>query len=147
MKKAGIAAVSALALSAGVLQAVAPAVAAPVEQAIQNMTLSGDAQPGGYVRADILWSLPDDAQPGDTFSVRLPDELKSVETKFPLATADGTVIAYADASDGNVVFTVADTAAGLVDRGGSAYFTLRVSEDTQPGTEVTTQYGLDTKVV
>ena len=143
MKKKLIATASAATLAiSGIAVPNFVAYAAPIEDSIKNLTVSGDAVQGGNLKVDIEWSIPDDAQPGDTFTVDLPEEFSAIETSFDLKDSEGRVIATADASSGDVVFTVADGAVGLVDRGGSAYFTVRVANDAELKT-VTTKYGVD----
>jgi hypothetical protein len=66
----------------------------------------------------LTWAFPDDAAPGDTVTVEFPEELLVAVPSFPVRSADGAVIAHADAESDRVTITLTDQAAGRVNRGG-----------------------------
>lgn len=120
--------------------------AAELEDVITDVQTDGSVAPGDRFRVDITWEVPDSAQPGDTFSMQLPDELLPMKESFEVLDPDGNVIATAEVVDGVVVFTLTDYVADHTDVSGTAYFWLEVSEDAEPGDDVTIEWNLDDSV-
>jgi len=86
----------------------APAGAAEIQETITDLTVSHtDATIGDSVRITDGWSIPDDAQPGDTFSVQLPPELTPVQTEFDLLDGE-TVVGSATVQGGIVTVALGD---------------------------------------
>lgn len=120
--------------------------AAELDGVIIDVQTEGSVAPGDQFRVDITWELPDSAQPGDTFSMQLPDELLPLEESFEVRDPDGNVIATAEVVDGVVVFTLTDYVLDHIDVSGTAYFWLEVSDDAQPGEDVTIDWDIDDSV-
>ncbi|WP_223947923.1 Ig-like domain-containing protein [Arthrobacter sp. NtRootA1] len=86
------------------------------------------------------WSVPDNSQPGDTFNLQLPPELRWFgAASFDLDNADGVTVAKAAANDaGQVVFTLTDFVADHPNNvGGTCNFSTQYA--VQPGTGETTE--------
>ena len=86
------------------------------------------------------WSVPDNSQPGDTFNLQLPPELRWFgAASFDLDNADGVTVAKAAANDaGQVVFTLTDFVADYPNNvGGTCNFSTQYA--VQPGTGETTE--------
>ncbi|MGF6834594.1 hypothetical protein QF015_002777 [Paenarthrobacter sp. TE4293] len=82
------------------------------------------------------WSVPDNSQPGDTFSIQLPPELRWFGvTSFDLQNPDGQTVATATANDsGLVVFTLTDfVAEHPLNVGGTCSFSTQYSVDPGDG--------------
>ncbi|PRB94081.1 hypothetical protein CQ020_16340 [Arthrobacter sp. MYb23] len=78
------------------------------------------------------WSVPDNSQPGDTFTLQLPPELRWFgAATFDLDTPDGQRVATATANDaGQVVFTLTDfVALHPLNVGGTCSFVTQYSVD------------------
>ncbi|WP_159704877.1 Ig-like domain-containing protein [Arthrobacter sp. 18067] len=76
------------------------------------------------------WSVPDNSQPGDTFSIQLPSELRWFgAASFDLDNSAGDTVATAVANDtGLVVFTLTDfVGTHPLDVGGTCSFTTQYS--------------------
>ncbi|MCT9871536.1 Ig-like domain-containing protein [Paenarthrobacter aurescens] len=81
------------------------------------------------------WSVPDNSQPGDTFSIQLPPQLRWFgASTFDLDNSQGDTVARAVANDaGLVVFTLGDfVATHPLDVGGTCSFVTQYS--LTPGT-------------
>ncbi|MET4618776.1 hypothetical protein ABIE18_000199 [Arthrobacter sp. 2762] len=86
------------------------------------------------------WSVPDNSQPGDTFNLQLPPELRWFgAASFDLDNADGVTVAKAVANDaGQVVFTLTDFVADHPNNvGGTCNFSTQYA--VEPGTGETTE--------
>ena len=71
----------------------APEGAAEIQASITDLSVSHTgATIGDSVRITAGWSIPDGAQPGDTFSVQLPPELTPVQTEFDLLDGETVVV-------------------------------------------------------
>ncbi|MEO3940242.1 Ig-like domain-containing protein [Paenarthrobacter nicotinovorans] len=82
------------------------------------------------------WSVPDNSQPGDTFSLQLPTQLRWFGvTSFDLQNPDGETVATATANDsGLVVFTLTDFVAEQpLNVGGTCSFSTQYSVDPGDG--------------
>jgi len=82
------------------------------------------------------WSVPDNSQPGDTFTLQLPPELRWFGTaSFNLNTPEGRTVATAAANDsGLVVFTLTDyVASHPLNVGGTCSFSTQYSVDPANG--------------
>jgi len=89
-----------------------PSGAAELPDAITSITLTGSSVVGQWERVDLActWAVPDGSQPGDTFTMQLPPELRWFgSTDFEVVSPSGDVVATAHAyPDGHVVFTLTD---------------------------------------
>ncbi|WP_309076116.1 Ig-like domain-containing protein [Paenarthrobacter sp.] len=117
-----------------------PASAANIPEAeITISTESVVTKQWDQVDVKCEWSVPDKSQPGDTFSVRLPAELRWFgDTTFDLKNPAGRTVATAAVNDdGLVVFTLTDfVASHPLNVGGKCFFTTQYSlEPTNGGTE------------
>ncbi|YCH06042.1 Ig-like domain-containing protein [Arthrobacter sp. alpha11c] len=86
------------------------------------------------------WSVPDNSQPGDTFNLQLPPELRWFgAASFDLDNADGVTVAKAAANDaGQVVFTLTDFVADHPNNvGGTCNFSTQYA--VEPGTGEATE--------
>ena len=85
--------------------------AAEIDGAITGVNIQqSQAGTNTNMRLDLTWAVPDSAQSGDTFTLTLPDELKSVTNGFDLLAPDGSVVAVAHVSGKVVTFTLTDYA-------------------------------------
>lgn len=121
----------------------APAQAAEIQDAIKSVTVTGQATaPGDVLTVEASWSVPDGSQPGDTFTLPLPAALQAMQTAFPLAASDGTVIANASVVDGLVVVTLSDAVADRpLNISGGMRFNAVVSESATPGEQIVLEWG------
>ncbi len=84
------------------------------------------------------WAVPDGSAPGDTFTLRLPDQLRwSGATQFSLKAPDGQVVARAQVSTGGLVtFTLSDyVTTHPTDVHGTCAFTTQLVATTTGGQE------------
>ncbi|BCW43511.1 Ig-like domain-containing protein [Arthrobacter sp. StoSoilB5] len=125
----------------GLAWSAAPANAAVIPGAV--VTISTDSvvtDQWDQVDLACQWSVPDNSQPGDTFNLQLPEQLRWFgAASFDLDNADGETVAKAAANDaGQVVFTLtAFVATHPNDVGGTCNFTTQYAA--QPGTGGTTE--------
>ena len=117
-----------------------PATAANIPEAeITISTESVVTKQWDQVDVKCEWSVPDKSQPGDTFSLRLPAELRWFgDTTFDLKNPAGRTVATAAANDaGLVVFTLTDfVASHPLNVGGKCSFTTQYSRElTNGGTQ------------
>ncbi len=104
-----------------------------------EITLStGSTVTGQWDQVDLTceWSVPDNSQPGDTFTLQLPPELRWFgAATFDLDTPDGQRVATATANDaGLVVFTLTDfVALHPLNVGGTCSFVTQYSADPATG--------------
>ncbi|WP_420180125.1 Ig-like domain-containing protein [Paenarthrobacter sp. TA1.8] len=117
-----------------------PATAANIPEAeITISTESVVTKQWDQVDVKCEWSVPDKSQPGDTFSLRLPAELRWFgDTTFDLKNPAGRTVATAAAnSAGLVVFTLTDfVSSHPLNVGGKCSFTTQYAlELTGGGTE------------
>ena len=114
-----------------------PATAANIPEAeITISTESVVTKQWDQVDVKCEWSVPDKSQPGDTFSLRLPAELRWVgDTTFDLKNPAGRTVATAAANDaGLVVFTLTDfVASHPLNVGGKCSFTTQYSRELSNG--------------
>ena len=106
-----------------------PARAATIDGAITSITTTATST-AQWDRVDLActWAVPDGSAPGDTFTLRLPPELRWFgSTDFALAAPDGQPVARAHAgADGTVVFTLTDyVLTHPVDLHGSCHFSTQ----------------------
>ncbi|GAA3274059.1 Ig-like domain-containing protein [Paenarthrobacter aurescens] len=88
------------------------------------------------VDLSCTWSVPDNSQPGDTFTLQLPAELRWFgASTFDLKNPDGQTVASAAATDaGLVVFTLTDfVASHPLNVGGTCSFATQYSVDPDTG--------------
>lgn len=141
-------AVSPAAVLAGLLGAMLAAVglfwpvqaaqAAVVPNAITSVSTTSTVN-GQWSQVDFTcrWAVPDGSQPGDTFTLQLPPQLRWFgQTDFDLKNPSGETVATAHASDsGLVVFTLGSFVASHQGIGGSCSFsTLYTEKPTSGGT-------------
>ncbi|MET3368159.1 UNVERIFIED_CONTAM: hypothetical protein ABIE34_001392 [Jeotgalibacillus campisalis] len=117
-----------------------PATAANIPEA--DITISTESvvtKQWDQVDVKCTWSVPDKSQPGDTFSLQLPPELRWFgATTFDLKNPAGRTVATAAANDaGLVVFTLTDfVASHPLNVGGECSFTTQYAlEPTHGGSE------------
>lgn len=123
--------------SLGLVWTAQPATAANIPGAsISISTESVVTSQWDHVDLTCEWSVPDHSQPGDTFEIQLPKELRWFGTaSFDLNNPDGETVATAVANDsGLVVFTLTDfVATHPLKVGGTCKFTTQYSQ--VPGEE------------
>jgi uncharacterized surface anchored protein len=96
---------------------------------------------------NLTWAVPDSAQSGDTFTLTLPDELKSVTTGFDLLAPDGSVVATAHVVGKVVTFTLTSYVDTHNDVHGGAFFAVRWDQSNLPTQgPVTLQFHTSTTV-
>ncbi|WP_179014357.1 Ig-like domain-containing protein [Paenarthrobacter ureafaciens] len=123
--------------SLGIVWAAQPAAAANIPGA--SVSISTDSVvTSQWDQVDVTceWSVPDHSRPGDTFELKLPQELRWFgTTSFDLDNPEGETVATAVADDsGLVVFTLTDfVATHPLNVGGTCNFTTQYSE--VPGNE------------
>lgn len=121
---------------AGVVIPAAPATAVEIPDAITSVSVEKESY--GYkekITLNFTWSVPDKAVTGDTFSLRLPPELKADNrAKFPLLAPDGSVVANAAWNDTTVTFTLTDYVDDHDDVGGSGFVSVRWDHSEVPET-------------
>lgn len=114
-----------------------PASAAAIEDA--KITISTDSVvTGQWDQVDLTcaWSVPDYSQPGDTFTLQLPTELRWFgAATFDLDNPEGQTVATATANDaGLVVFTLTDfVASHPLNVGGTCSLATQYSVDPATG--------------
>ncbi|HEV7171399.1 Ig-like domain-containing protein [Pedococcus sp.] len=95
-------------LGAAVVAAL-PGQASVIVGAITSITTSAtQVQQYDRVDLDCTWAVPDGSQPGDTFTMQLPSQLRWYgSSTFPLKSPDGQTVAIAQAaSNGLVTFAL-----------------------------------------
>jgi uncharacterized surface anchored protein len=107
--------------------------AAEIDGAITGVNIQqSQAGTNTNMRLDLTWAVPDSAQSGDTFTLTLPDELKSVTNGFDLLAPDGSVVAVAHVSGKVVTFTLTTYADTHNDVHGGAFFFVRWDQNNLP---------------
>lgn len=118
-----------------------PANAAAIPDAVVTLsTNSVVVDQWDQVDLTCEWSVPDNSQPGDTFDLKLPAELRWFgAASFDLNNADGETVATAVANDaGKVVFTLTDfVSTHPLNVGGTCNFSTQYSA--VPGTDEPTE--------
>ncbi|MGD9960051.1 sortase domain-containing protein [Nocardioides sp.] len=119
------------------LSITAPARADVIDDAITGVTLqtTGDVWDGETLRFSCTWRVPVGSQPGDTFTLQLPDELRwQGAASFPLLAPDGvTPVAQGVVSAGGLVtFTLTDYMLAHPSASGTCSFTT-IYQATGPG--------------
>ncbi|MDQ1730974.1 MAG: hypothetical protein QOK10_1133 [Pseudonocardiales bacterium] len=119
---------------------VGTATAAVIPGAITSVTTtSTTVGQWDEVDFDCTWAVPDNSQPGDTFTLQLPPQLAWFgNANFSLLSPSGESVATAHAnSDGSVVFTLTDFVATHPRNvhGDCTFSTLYTAVQTQPGPE------------
>ena len=100
-----------------------------------KLTTTGDVWDGERIQFSCTWSVPVGSQPGDTFTMQLPDELRwQGATTFPLMAPDGvTPVAQGVVSaTGSVTFTLTDYMLDHSSASGTCAFTT-LYQATGPG--------------
>ena len=118
--------------------------AVPTTATISNQQFdTAEASTGTSVRLSFNWSVPDDAQSGDTFTVVLPDEIRAKSTAgFTLQTPSGATAANAVWSGKTVTFTLTDYVNTNDNIRGTAFFNVEWDRSTVD-TSVDREYTLD----
>jgi uncharacterized surface anchored protein len=107
--------------------------AAQIDGAITGVSIQQtQAGTNTNMRLDLTWAVPDSAAQGDTFTLTLPDELKSVTTGFDLLAPDGSVVAVAHVVGKIVTFTLTDYADTHNDVHGGAFFFVKWDQSNLP---------------
>lgn len=130
----------ALLAAVGLFWPVPAAQAAVVPNAITSVsTTSTVGDQWSQVDFTCRWAVPDGSQPGDTFTLQLPPQLRWFgSTDFDLKTPSGETVATAHASDsGLVVFTLGSFVASHQGIGGTCSFSTLYAE--KPASGGTTQ--------
>lgn len=117
--------------------------AAQLDTVVTDLRTVGRAAPGEAFRVDFDWVLPDAAQPDDTFSIELPDDVRPLEESFDVTDPRGDVIAHAAAVDDGVDFTLTEYVDSHADVFGVIHFGAEVVEGAQPGRFVDIGWGDD----
>lgn len=124
------------------IAAATPSRAEVIPNAIDSVQTQGTVRVGDGFRLVATWSVPDHSQPGDTFTLTLPPELTPLQRTFPITTPDGSVVATAEAVDGNVVVTLSDfVSTHPTNISGRMEFNALVSADATPGQPLTITFG------
>lgn len=105
--------------------------AATTNVSITNAQLDkSSAGSGEKIRMSFNWAVPNGAQPGDTFTIVLPAEVRPASTaKFDLERSPGEVVAEGRWSGNTATFTLAEFVRGKQNIQGSAYFSLSWNRD------------------
>ena len=141
-RRAAALAVVAAVTTSTVTFGLAPAGAAEIDETITDLRVSHtSATIGDSVRITAGWSIPDDAQPGDTFSVQLPPEITPVQTEFDLLDGE-TVVGSAGVQGGIVTVTLGDYVAEQpLDVHGTFTFNVVVNDTAVPGQPIVIDWG------
>ncbi|MHC6219172.1 Ig-like domain-containing protein [Arthrobacter sp. MMS24-S77] len=128
----------ALLTAVGLFWPVQAAEAAVVPNAITSVSTTSTVD-GQWSQVDFTcqWAVPDGSQPGDTFTLQLPPQLRWFgPADFALTNPSGETVATAHASDsGLVVFTLGSFVASHQGIGGTCSFsTLYAEQPTSGGT-------------
>ncbi len=108
MKKQA-AALTVTALTLGGLGLVSvPAQAEEIDGAITSLTTAGEAVAGEPFTVNAEWSVPDYSQPGDTFTLQLPEQLVALTRAFEVKSDDGQTVANVTVENGLVTATLTD---------------------------------------
>jgi hypothetical protein len=100
--------------------------AAEIDGAITGVNIvENSAGPYQAMQLDLTWAVPDSATQGDTFTLELPPELRSVTAGFNLLAPDGSVVAVAKVVGTLVTFTLTDYADTHNGVHGGAEFAVR----------------------
>lgn len=94
-------------------------------------------------RFDATWSVPDSAQPGDTFTLNFPDALMGVNQTIELPDADGNIVGTCQVSANQFVCTLSDFVADHNNVRGTLNFNARFTEEmTEEQIQFTTGNGV-----
>lgn len=136
------------ALSLGTLSLAAPADAAEIDNAFTDVETTGTIAVGQTFQLTANWKVPDNSQPGDTFSLQLPDELEPVQKDFELRDAAGDVVATAKADGGVVTVTLTDyVLAHPKNIQGTLFFDIYVEQGTEAGETLVIRWGDSSKTI
>ncbi|NRD25162.1 Ig-like domain-containing protein [Frigoribacterium sp. VKM Ac-2836] len=127
----------ALAGTAVLTGAAAPARAAEIDGAITNVTVTPTTpKQGTQLTTRIAWQVPDETTAGDTFTLSLSEHLKNLPTGFALRDpATGAVVADATVVGTRpsvVTFTMTDYAEDHLNVSGEAFVTSDFEGSTTP---------------
>lgn len=145
-----VAAIAAATLTIGgmAVGSVSAAQAGEINNAIVNISTQGKASVGNVLTLNAEWQVPDYSQPGDTFTLALPQELLPVSKSFPILDENGNVVAQAVAQDGAVVVTLTDfVATHPINVHGNLTFTVKVSNNAVPDQPITVNWGGTSTVI
>lgn len=145
-----VAAIAATTLTIGgmAVGSVSAAQAGEINNAIVNISTQGKASVGNVLTLNAAWQVPDYSQPGDTFTLALPQELIPVSKSFPILDENGNVVAQAVAQDGAVVVTLTDfVATHPINVHGNLTFTVKVSNNAVPDQPITVNWGGTSTVI
>jgi uncharacterized surface anchored protein len=134
-RRAAVAAIAVLVALIWVLGAAhgSSAQAASIDGAITGVNIK-QSTAGQFtsMELDLTWAVPDSANGGDTFTLKLPPDLVSRTTSFELKAPDGSIVANAVVVNGVVTFTLTDYANTHNDVHGTAFFFVRWDQQNLP---------------
>ncbi|QNV37059.1 Ig-like domain-containing protein [Rothia terrae] len=135
MRKQTAALIAATTALGGVAFVGMPAGAEEITNAVLNVNVQGqNIKVGDVLTLDATWHVPDNSQPGDTFTLDLPAELIPMATTFNLYNETGDVVAVANVANGQIVVTLSDfVATHPVNIHGTLTLQARVSQAATPG--------------
>lgn len=112
--------------------------AAEVPGAVTDVRLEETlATSWSQMRLQLDWKVPDGTDAGDTFTLRLPEQLQATDgLRFGLKDASGNVVANADVDGELVTFTMTDYAETHTGVHGSAWFWVRFTSAVEPGDDL-----------
>ncbi|OYO02224.1 hypothetical protein CGZ96_02440 [Enemella evansiae] len=123
---------AALGALAGVLLMAPPtANAAVIPNAITGVTITradgtdGPLRQYNRLRVDATWAVPDTAQPGDTFSLTIPEggpDIKAYTSTFDMRDPDGNVVGTCTATTNQIDCTLGDYVATHDNVQGTLFF-------------------------
>lgn len=127
-----------------VLMPVGTARAEVIPGAITSMTTTGEVRIGSTFRVQATWAVPDYSQPGDTFTLGLPNGLRYLDTGFDLKNENGDLVATAVVVQGEIVVTLTDFVADHpLNVRGRLDVSVYVSEDAVAGEPLRISWGDD----
>ncbi|GAA1045919.1 Ig-like domain-containing protein [Rothia amarae] len=139
-----VAAIAAATLTIGAMAvgSVSAAQAGEINNAIVNINTQGEAKVGDVLTLNAAWQVPDYSQPGDTFTLALPQELIPLTNNFPILDENGSVVAQAVAQNGAVVVTLTDfVATHPINVHGNLTFSVKISNSAVPGQPINVNWG------
>lgn len=145
-----VAAIAAATLTIGgmAVGSVSAAQAGEINNAIVNINTQGEAKVGDVLTLNAAWQVPDYSQPGDTFTLALPQELIPLTNNFPILDENGNVVAQAVAQNGAVVVTLTDfVATHPINVHGNLTFSVKISNSAVPGQPINVNWGGTSTVI
>lgn len=101
-----------------------------LSSAITGMTYSGNQstplQPGETFALDATWLVPDDAEPGDTFTIGFPSSVQGEPMTFRINSSTGIEIATCVVGASSLVCTLSDYVADHTKIQGTMHFSVKL---------------------